>query len=239
MLGHPLLCQMGYPMSPGAWVFCAQFPTTTTKFPVAAAVVHGIKGVLLLVLRQPPRSLLSMAHNSNLSPEDLLLWQQRAPRAAWWFGVSDHHPFINGGQPVPGLRAPSPPPPYTPAHPPAPTISPALIMPPAHPPYPPIQPSVLRMPPAHLPTLPAPPTQTFYCDNQAVPGMPGAIQPGVVMPFPSVGSVPIYDIRGQANPAPIVATNSLPSRKLNFSYFCHTSIKKIHRFYSFCSLEAA
>lgn len=63
-----------------------------------------------------------MANNFTLSPEDRLLWQQRAPRASYWFRVSDTHPFINGGQPIPGLGATPPPPPYTPAQMPAPPI---------------------------------------------------------------------------------------------------------------------
>ena len=53
-----------------------------------------------------------MANNFSLSPEDRLRWQQRAPRASYWFGVSDTHPFIHGEQPI---GAPPPPPPYTPA----------------------------------------------------------------------------------------------------------------------------
>ena len=60
-----------------------------------------------------------MAENFTLSPEDRLLWQQRAPRASYWFGVSNTHPFINGGQPIPGLGAAPPPPPYAPIQPPA------------------------------------------------------------------------------------------------------------------------
>lgn len=195
-----------------------------------------------------------MAHDSNLSPKDLRLWEQRAPRAAWWFGVSDRHPFINGGQPVPGIRAYSPPPPYTPACPPAPTLPPAPIMPPAptmqpapmmpptNPPYPPMQrahPPVLHTLPAYLPTLPAPSMQTFYGGNQMFPGLPGAVQPGVVMPFPPVPPVPIYDVRGQANPTPITVANPLPSRKLNSGCFHRASINTIRRFYCFCPLEAA
>ena len=64
-----------------------------------------------------------MANNFFLSPEDRLCWQQRAPRASYWFGVSNTHPFINGGQPV---EVTPPPPPYTPALPtlPAPAFQP-------------------------------------------------------------------------------------------------------------------
>jgi hypothetical protein len=59
-----------------------------------------------------------MANNNFvLSPEDRLLWQQRAPRASFWFRVSDTHPFINNGQPVGTMT--QPPPPYTPVQPPA------------------------------------------------------------------------------------------------------------------------
>jgi hypothetical protein len=54
-----------------------------------------------------------MAENFMLSPKDLLLWQQRAPCASYWFGVRNTHPFINGGQLIPGLGATLPPPPYT------------------------------------------------------------------------------------------------------------------------------
>lgn len=46
-----------------------------------------------------------MATNFTLCPEDLLLWQQRAPRASWWFRVSNTHPFINGGQPIAEFEA--------------------------------------------------------------------------------------------------------------------------------------
>ena len=53
-----------------------------------------------------------MANNFTLSPEDRRRWQQRAPRASYWFGVSNTHPFINGGQPT-GMTPP--PPPYSPA----------------------------------------------------------------------------------------------------------------------------
>lgn len=60
-----------------------------------------------------------MAHNFTLSPEDRLLWQQRAPRASYWFRVSNTHPFIHGGQPIPAPGVTPPPPPYTPVHPPA------------------------------------------------------------------------------------------------------------------------
>lgn len=68
-----------------------------------------------------------MADNFTLSPEDRLLWQQRAPRASFWFRVSDTHPNINGGQPIPGLGVAPPPPPYSPPRmpaPPTPTIQP-------------------------------------------------------------------------------------------------------------------
>ncbi|KAF9781634.1 hypothetical protein BJ322DRAFT_1023023 [Thelephora terrestris] len=58
-----------------------------------------------------------MANNFSSSPEDRLLWQQRAPRASYWFHISDSHPDINGGQPIPEF---GPPPPYTPPHPPGP-----------------------------------------------------------------------------------------------------------------------
>ncbi|KAF9789323.1 hypothetical protein BJ322DRAFT_1018008 [Thelephora terrestris] len=58
-----------------------------------------------------------MANNFSLSPEDHLLWQQRAPHASYWFRISDSHPDINGGQPIPEF---GPPPPYTPLHPPGP-----------------------------------------------------------------------------------------------------------------------
>jgi hypothetical protein len=63
-----------------------------------------------------------MANNFTLSPEDHLLWQQRAPRASYWLRVSDTHPFINGGRPIPEFGLP-PPPPYTPSHPPTPVPS--------------------------------------------------------------------------------------------------------------------
>lgn len=59
-----------------------------------------------------------MSHNFTLSPEDRLLWQQRAPQASYWFRVSDAHPFINGRQPI-GTTLP-PLPPYTPTYPPVP-----------------------------------------------------------------------------------------------------------------------
>ena len=64
--------------------------------------------------------LCSMANNFNLTPEDHLHWQRRAPRASYWFGVSDVHPFINSGQPT-GTAMLPPPPPYTPALPTPPT----------------------------------------------------------------------------------------------------------------------
>lgn len=53
-----------------------------------------------------------MANNFTLSPEERLMWQQRAPHASYWFGVSDTHPFIHGGQPIPALGVTPPPPPY-------------------------------------------------------------------------------------------------------------------------------
>ena len=59
-----------------------------------------------------------MSNHPVLSPEDLLLWQQRAPRASYWLRVSDSHPFIDGGRPLETAL----PPPYTPVHIPAPAI---------------------------------------------------------------------------------------------------------------------
>ena len=56
-----------------------------------------------------------------LSPKDCLLWERNAPRASYWLGVSNTHPFIHGGQPM-GATLP---PPYSPAPPPTP-LTPAL-----------------------------------------------------------------------------------------------------------------
>ena len=75
----------------------------------------GYKWAMYLGLKTSSWSSFFMANNFSLSPEDRLLWQQRALRTFYWFQVSNMHPFINGGQPV--EMAP-PPPPYTPALPP-------------------------------------------------------------------------------------------------------------------------
>lgn len=69
-----------------------------------------------------------MTQNFNLSPEDQILWRQRAPRASYWLGVSNAHPFINSGQPIPGLGV-------TPSLPSYPMMQPPVPATPTLPPY--------------------------------------------------------------------------------------------------------
>lgn len=171
-----------------------------------------------------------MADDFTLSPEDRLLWQRRAPRASFWFRVSDTHPSINGGQPIPGLGVTPPPPPYSP---------PRLPAPPTPQPYlgsgqhtyglgaaPPL-PHYL---PPYPPTLPTPTLQPYLGNGQPITGMPGVAHPGFTVPFPPVNMVPIYDVHHQNNAVPVTpedAPPSLPSRKLKFSSIHNVSANDI------------
>lgn len=159
-----------------------------------------LKYKYLLSLTQPQRWLklkLVMSQNFTLSPEDLLLWQSRAPCASWWLGVSNHHPFINGGQPMPPTLPPG-----------TPLPSPQAILPSCQATMPP--PPYTSIPPLPLPT---PALQPYLAGGQ--PGIFGAVLPAVVTPFPPGNLAPTYDIHHQNNTAPAVIEDpSPPSHKL-------------------------
>ena len=181
-----------------------------------------------------------MAQNFTLSPEDHLLWQERAPRASYWFGVSDTHPFIHGGQPNPARSDTPPPPPYIPMVPPpaptpAPTYRPTTPMPAYQPPAPmptyqppaptPTYQSAMFMPP-YQPVMPVPPylpathlpAHPPFSNGQLIHGIAQMPHPIAATPLPTVNLVPIYDVCNQRNTASgNPSRSSLPSRKLNFN----------------------
>ena len=188
--------------------FCYSFPNPQKMAHVLRlGRAPNIKTCFFLSAQNQHKFLLTMSHNFTLSPEDRLLWQTRAPCASYWLGVSNHHPFIDGGWPVPLPEVTFPP--YGTTLPPPGAIPPQFqttipplgtILPP--PPYTSTQP----------PTLPTSASQPYLAGSQ--PSMLGAA------PFLPGNSVPIYNIRHQ-NRTPATAENpSSPSCTLDF-YFIH------------------
>lgn len=159
-----------------------------------------------------------MANNYTLTAEDRLRWERRAPRASYWLGVSDTHPFINGGRPagattitplpmmippppmmlppLPPIMLPPPPPMMVP--PPPPTMvppSPMMIARPMARNAPP--PPMIAPPPPYTQALSAPRVPTFQPylhGGQPDFTIPGVVHPGVVQ-FPPANPVPVYDVR--------------------------------------------
>lgn len=155
--------------------YCLEMAHFWLSFLDPQRILQGYKCPILPRLESSPllipsQFLSSMAQNFSLSPEDRLLWQERAPRASYWFRVSDTHPFIHAGQPAAARSDTPPPPPYMPTvpPPPAPTGPPPIPVPTYQPPAPapthrppaPMPASQPPMPaPAYHPTMPMPPYQ--------------------------------------------------------------------------------
>ena len=193
--------------------FRSYFPNPQKMFcELRLGRASSIKKLFSLARRHQLLFLLVMSHNFTLSPEDCLLWQRRAPHASWWLGVSDHHPFINGGQPIPPPEVTLPP--YGMALPPTSTTlpPPGAIPPPFQTTLPPLG-TILPPPPYTSAQLPAPPTsasQPYLASSQ--PSILGATS------FLPGNLVPIYDVHHQNNRTHITTENtSFPSRKLNFN----------------------